>query len=228
MEILLIVALLFGLSSAYRYGAPIGSCNEMFPVLHGVDARSDDPPFTITVNKNSYTAGSSIEVFVDAADKDPDDPTKEWFMEGILIMARQYKTAAKDCPTTPIGTWEVPDCDDFVRVIDCYPKQYDKSAVTHYTHVHAFNTTLTWKAPDTPVGHVYFVATIARNKERFWVNVQSETIMDPTDSSSVTKSCPKQKTEYTDPYKIVYVGAASFSHMSFVLISFAFICIFSL
>ena len=61
MEFLLIVVLLFGLSSAYRYGAPIDSCNEMFPVLHGVDARSDDPPFTITVNKNNYTAGSSIE-----------------------------------------------------------------------------------------------------------------------------------------------------------------------
>ena len=68
-------------------------------------------------------------MFVDAADTDPDDPAKEWFMEGILLMARRAKTAAVDCPTTPVGTWEVPVCDDFVHVIDCYPKQYDKVSI---------------------------------------------------------------------------------------------------
>ena len=61
MEFLWILALLFGLSSAYRYGSPIGACNEMFPVLHGVNARSDEPPFTIIVNKNHYRGGDSIE-----------------------------------------------------------------------------------------------------------------------------------------------------------------------
>ena len=65
-------------------------------------------------------------VFVDAADTDPDDPNDEFYMEGILIMARKAKTASVGCPTTPIGTWEVPECDHFVRVIDCYPKIHDQ------------------------------------------------------------------------------------------------------
>ena len=61
MEVLLIMAVLFGVSSAYRYGAPIGACDKLFPTLHGVDARTDNPPFTITVNRKNYTAGGSIE-----------------------------------------------------------------------------------------------------------------------------------------------------------------------
>lgn len=66
-------------------------------------------------------------MFVDAEDKDPDNPEVEFFIEGILMMARK---ASDDCPTEPVGTWEVDPCDDFVQVIDCFPKQLDK--VKHF------------------------------------------------------------------------------------------------
>lgn len=227
MQLLLFSVFLVGVSYAHRYGSPIGACTQMFPVLHGVDARTDDPPFTITVSKNTYTGGESIEVFVDAADKDPDDGTSDWFMEGILIMARKAKTASVDCPTVPVGTWEVPKCDDFVMVIDCFPKQYDKSAVTHYKHTHSYNTTLTWKAPDEPVGHVYIVATIARNKERFWVNVQSEIIKDVTDTATVDARCPKQQHKYVDPY-ITVKDTAAYTHVEVICIVLALIGLFSI
>ena len=73
----------------------------------------------------------------------------------------------------------------------------------------------------------YFSATIARNKERFWVNVQSEPVMDETDSSSVvTQSCPPRKTIYTDPYK---TGAASNVHRTFIPTCFTlFVLVFKL
>ena len=47
--------------------------------------------------------------------KDPENATRDWFMEGILVQAR-----LADCSSpTPIGTFTVPDCDDFLQVIDC-------------------------------------------------------------------------------------------------------------
>lgn len=173
----------------YRYGAPIEACSHMFPTEHGYDARNDDPPFTITVDKNRYSPNEAITVTIDSNPTDPDDATREWFMEGILVQARKA-----DCTSSvPVGTFEVPECDNFLQVIDCLGVK--NNAVRHYTHLHIYNKTFTWKAPDQAAGHVYIVATIARNRERFWMNVQSETIMDISDTSVVTQSC--EAAQYT-------------------------------
>ena len=42
----------------------------------------------------------------------------------------------------------------------------------------------------------FFSATIARNKDRFWVNVQSEPILDRSLSTVPTKICPALQTKY--------------------------------
>ena len=59
-SLLVISALLVVGCYGYRYGAPIEACVNMFPTLHGKDARSDSPPFTITVSHNSYEPNQEI------------------------------------------------------------------------------------------------------------------------------------------------------------------------
>ena len=54
-------------------------------------------------------------VTIDSAATDPDNATREWFMEGLLVQARLANCQSP----TPIGTFMVPDCDNFLQVIDC-------------------------------------------------------------------------------------------------------------
>lgn len=215
-ELIILTALLVVHCYGFRYGPPLEACTHMFPTLHGFDARNDNPPFQITVSKNNYSPNERITVTITPDANDPDNSTRDWFMEGILVQARRA-----DCSTrVPVGTFELGvDCDDFLQVIDCLPFG-SKNAIRHYTHVHAKVKTFTWIAPATAVGHVYISATIARNKERFWMNVKSENIMDPTDSTTGLQVCPPLQTKYIAP---ATTGAAVHIYIPTLTILFALV-----
>ncbi|CAH1249084.1 FRRS1 [Branchiostoma lanceolatum] len=49
--------------------------------------------------------------------------------------------------------------------------------MTHANTNEKQNITLTWNAPSTGVGNVQFMATVAEEKVKYWMNIQSSQVM---------------------------------------------------
>ncbi|XP_069105805.1 putative defense protein 3 [Argopecten irradians] len=180
MRVLLLVLLygdfLMESSFGFSLGPPVGACVSMFPI-HGADAQSSESPFTIIVNKNTYSPGEEITVFVNTTDNNPDIE----FFEGLIIQARRARCDVVNYEEA-LGTFVLGSSEDFLGLMDCQGGA--NSSVVHKAHAHIYNRTFTWIAPSTRVGHIYFRGTIARRQSTFWTNVKSSFIRDTTDAST--------------------------------------------
>ncbi|OWF49188.1 putative defense protein [Mizuhopecten yessoensis] len=172
----------------YGLGPPIGACVSMWPG-HEVDAQSTDPPYTITVSKNTYTPGEQLTVFVNTTDLNPEIQ----FFEGLIIQARRAKCSHVHYQEA-VGSFTLESGEDFLGLLNCQGGV--NSTVAHRAHDHIYNRTFTWIAPSTSVGHVYFRGTIVRRKTTFWTTVKSTFIRDTSDTST-PESCYVQ-TEQAD------------------------------
>ncbi|XP_045158852.2 putative defense protein 3 [Mercenaria mercenaria] len=157
----------------YRLGPPLSACSNMKPIGHPYDPQNITSPFTFTLNASTYQPGDVIEVFLNSSG--------EWFMEGVLIQAR-----ASDCALQEpaVGTFSVQTDDIFLEPFNCFGRS--ASAIRHYSHYHIYNRTFYWTAPSQSVGDVYLKATVARNQEKYWLNVMSDTILDVSDNKRET------------------------------------------
>nr|WDQ26754.1 venom peptide [Acharia stimulea] len=144
----------------YSIGAPNSACVDMTPG-HGVPARSDNAPYTVTTSSKIVKAGTPVEVVIAA--KDSSKP-----MKGILLQARHGDE--------PIGTFTVPADDIFAQTLNCGSPA---NAVTHKKH-EAKDDQLTvsylWTPPADFTGDIKFLATIVHNFDNFWVKVPSPTV----------------------------------------------------
>lgn len=188
----------------YRYGPPMSACGDMFPSEHGYDAQESEPPFKMTLDKTEYLPGEVITVNL-TSEKNPNNP-EEWFFEGILVQARTFNCEA----ILAVGSFQVSNGEDFLQPIDCFAKP--NSTLRHYAHAHIYNRTFTWTAPNTPVGHVYLRATIARNRSIFWTNLYSAIIKDKSSTD------PVPTTEAFCPVATKYTSSASGVVTSIVLL----------
>ncbi|OWF49189.1 putative defense protein isoform X2 [Mizuhopecten yessoensis] len=164
----------------YGLGPPLGACVNMWP-SHGIDAQSTDPPYTITVSKDTYTAGEQLTVFVNTTDMYPEIQ----FFEGLMIQARRAKCDHVHYQDA-VGSFTLEGGEDFLGLLNCQGGV--NSTVAHRAHDHIYNRTFTWIAPSTSVGHVYFRGTIVRRKITFWTTLKSAFIRDTSDSST-PESC---------------------------------------
>lgn len=166
----LIITVLLCCYHGYRNGPPLEACGDMFPEGHGVQAQTNQTPFTFTVNATQYRPGDVIKVVFNSSG--------DWFMEGALIQMRTLECKGS---SPAVGRFSVEQNEDFLQTFDCFSKH--ASALRHFEHLKIYNRTFYWTAPSEAVGHVYIKATIARNQQLFWTNVTSPLIYDASDSS---------------------------------------------
>ncbi|XP_062845286.1 putative defense protein Hdd11 [Trichomycterus rosablanca] len=156
MQLLFLVALwLQILTPAWGYGtgAPITVCESMLP-SHGVTAQSTPSPFTIVPNNTTFRNGQSITVLINGSD-----------YAGVLLQARSGSSTS----TSALGTWGTAPTN--TQILTCSGN--NKGAITHSNENTKNNLTVFTWTPPTSGNSVFFVATVAKSKAVYWVNVQS-------------------------------------------------------
>ncbi|OWF38106.1 putative defense protein [Mizuhopecten yessoensis] len=176
-------------SRGFGMGPPLGACVDMWPKDHGADAQTSDPPYTITVSKNTYSPGETLTVVVNTT------INKEiQFFEGLLVQARRANCFHQQYEEA-VGSFGLQAGETFLGLLDCQGGR--NSAVGHIAHEHIVDRTFTWTAPANSVGHIYFRATVARRQKTFWTQVTSNFVRDASESSS-PKVCPIQTRRSVD------------------------------
>ncbi|XP_039277082.1 putative ferric-chelate reductase 1 homolog isoform X1 [Nilaparvata lugens] len=143
--------------TGYSNGAPTFVCETMVPG-HGVGPQTSTAPYTVTAQHAANEAGK-VHVTVYS-------PTQDDFT-GFLVQARPDPNN-----TRVIGSFSaVPDNS---KTIDC--SGFKGSAATQKSNSAKRSVELEWEAPPGYDGPVTFMTTVVKNKNTFWVGMESPSI----------------------------------------------------
>ncbi|XP_072039608.1 putative defense protein 3 [Amphiura filiformis] len=162
-------------------GAPLKVCTSLTPGhwwnhTTPIEPRQDEPPYTIAVNTSMVGQGDPIEVTIYGE-----------LFQGFLLQARVKDT------TTPIGQFTL--IPYLLQPRDC---NATSDSVTHKDPRDKPNgTTLTWTAPSHKFGDFYFIATVAKNHDAFWVGIKSDTLEYTDGEETTTPGKPTTEPEPT-------------------------------
>ncbi|KAK7099768.1 putative ferric-chelate reductase 1 [Littorina saxatilis] len=162
----LVLGLLFLVRGGRGYpgGAPDMACQSMLPTGHGAAPQASDPPFNIFVNKKSYKPGETLQVVVQA---EGDDYYKGFFLQARMTGCNVNETRIVGMFTTTDGELQTRHCFGDVH-----------SAVTHNSNRKKLSKTFYWTAPVVTSGHVVMRATIVRELNEYWTEVESPVVAD--------------------------------------------------
>ncbi|XP_075215602.1 putative ferric-chelate reductase 1 homolog [Lycorma delicatula] len=140
--------------NSYSNGAPTFVCQSMIPG-HGVSAQNSVAPYSITPAQ-PQTEGSKVKLMLTS-------PSKEEFT-GFLVQGRTSATS-----NNTIGSFiSLPED---AKTIDC--NNIKGSAATQSNNSKRNSVELEWEAPPDYDGSVTFLATVVKNKQTFWVGIES-------------------------------------------------------
>ncbi|XP_043547183.1 putative defense protein 3 [Chiloscyllium plagiosum] len=151
LVVLVVLAACWPAVSPLPSGAPLGSCGSMAPRHNGVTPQTGPSPYSIMVK--NYT--DKVEVTVMGSS-----------YRGILLEARYPNQM------DAIGTWAQPP--NNTKKIACFNKM--DSAITHSNTYVKANVTYTWISPCSKNDTIIFLATVAENREIYWVKLASDPV----------------------------------------------------
>lgn len=186
---LLMMSTLWCPSTCFHYGPPATThvCKNMFPEGHHVDSQTTEPPFEIMLSQNVYTSWEEIQVTLKAK--------PGHYFRGFFMQARRA-----DCTHRfqyePLGTFTVlPGDITLLKTLPCFNNK--DSAVSHRTNESLAKAVFRWNAPAAQIGHIFFVATVVKERELFWTNVRYVFLRDLSNKESRAEFCPTKS--YIDP-----------------------------
>ncbi|XP_076439646.1 putative ferric-chelate reductase 1 isoform X2 [Babylonia areolata] len=161
LTVLALTALLWSGAEGYSRGAPFSTCLTMFP-KHGPTQRQVGPaPFRLDLRPLTYRPGRVITVDLLSNDLRP--------IKGVQVKAVRSSGDSE----TVLGSF-VQTPPNITQVFTC--EGGFKNMVTHTKAMrdeHVNKVTLTWKAPDTNVGDILFVASVVEDYQTFWTGVNA-------------------------------------------------------
>ncbi|ESP00377.1 hypothetical protein LOTGIDRAFT_66392, partial [Lottia gigantea] len=132
-------------------GAPAKACVTQMPG-HSVAAQTTPNPYTIVVSATTYNYSN------------PQPITVTGTFKGLLLQARSTGSS-----TAPIGMFSSPPAD--TKVFNC------TTTADSWTHANTNDKTgttiITWTPPSINAGDIVFQATVAQEKDTFWMNTRS-------------------------------------------------------
>ncbi|XP_040263266.1 putative ferric-chelate reductase 1 [Bufo bufo] len=140
---------------AYPDGKVTSSCVTMTPV-HGVQAQTSSPPYTLTLDKYTYSAGEKIQVTLSSSATQ---------FKGFLIQARSESS------TTPVGSFVTTNSN--TQTLTCTSAA---SSVSHTSSTAKPNIAVTWVAPASSTADIQIRAAVVQTEYVFWTNVLSAKI----------------------------------------------------
>ncbi|XP_026881794.2 putative defense protein Hdd11 [Electrophorus electricus] len=156
MDVALFATLLFQVwipGMGYETGAPTSVCGNMEPEHKGVTPQTNASPYTIAVSNSTFQTGKPITVVIGGSN-----------YKGVLLQARS--ASSKEA----LGTWGTTPAN--TKYLQC--SGIAQGAITHSNSNTKNNLTVfTWNPPST-TNSIYFVATIAKDANVYWLNVKSE------------------------------------------------------
>ncbi|XP_066301420.1 putative defense protein 3 isoform X2 [Branchiostoma lanceolatum] len=153
MFVVLVLVGALSLCNAYPNGAPKDACATMMPGhkyanLTTVHAQTTPSPYKVMVASNQYSPGATLKVQIVGPQ-----------FEGFLLQARHNGN------TAPVGAFSNPPTD--TKAVTCTS---GSDSMTHANPNAKQNITLTWTAPTDARADVMFIATVAQEKNMFWLN----------------------------------------------------------
>ncbi|KAK1787705.1 hypothetical protein P4O66_016195 [Electrophorus voltai] len=125
----------------------------MEPEHKGVTPQTNASPYTIAVSNSTFQTGKPITVVIGGSN-----------YTGVLLQARS--ASSKEA----LGTWGTTPAN--TKYLQC--SGIAQGAITHSNSNTKNNLTVfTWNPPST-TNSIYFVATIAKDANVYWLNVKSE------------------------------------------------------
>ncbi|KAK6165997.1 hypothetical protein SNE40_022794 [Patella caerulea] len=139
---------------SYGSGAPSRACVSLMPGHYGISPQSATSPYSITVSSSTYQPNQQITVTISGGNH-----------QGLLLQARVSGA------TTPIGTFSTPSAN--TKTIQCTAAG---DSWTHSSQTMKTTSTVIWTAPSADAGQISFKATIAQNKNTYWMNHESQAL----------------------------------------------------
>ncbi|XP_069823663.1 defense protein l(2)34Fc-like [Dendropsophus ebraccatus] len=153
---------------AYSNGQVTDACSSMTP-SHGAPAQTSSPPYTLSLDKYTYSAGDKIKVTLSS--------TSGQF-KGFLIQARSGSNA------TPVGSFQTSNSN--TQTLTCTTAA---SSVSHTSGIGKSSVDVTWVAPTSNIADIQIRATVVQTERVFWTNVISAKIAyasaDPATTTTV-------------------------------------------
>jgi len=212
------VASLMPAVQCYPTGPPVNAtnptlCQSMEP-SHGVAVQTTTSPFEIHIPSNCYKPGQDVPVYVRLTGDNASEP----YYEGLFVMARKKNNGALN-RTTNYGTF-TNNGDSELQGLPCFDKQ--NSALGQTINHHWKCKKFLFQADADETEDLYIHATVVRNTEKFWMNLESHALK-YNDTCAVPGDVPciitDAKTGSTG------TGAAGFIHATFINALSAFMLI---
>ncbi|KAK2859320.1 hypothetical protein Q5P01_003940 [Channa striata] len=142
----------------YPTGLVAESCDSMIP-QHQASAQTSAAPFSVTVDRTTYSAGDQVTVTLKA--------TSSKAFTGFLLKANEVGGQAT------VGTFTVSPTDS--QTLRC--SQKSNSAASHKSSNDKTSVQVTWTPESSGSGKsIQFVATFVQTTRTFWVGVTSATM----------------------------------------------------
>ncbi|XP_025109511.1 putative defense protein 3 isoform X1 [Pomacea canaliculata] len=148
----------------YPDGAPDMVCVSMEPTGHGAGSQVTDPPYRLMVTRKSYKPGETLQVTLQSIGDN--------YFRGLMLQARL--TGCDVNETQTIGVFTTGDNE--LQTRHCFGTVH--STVTHNSASRKRMKIVYWTAPVVSSGHVIMTATVVREQQEFWTQVQSHVLSD--------------------------------------------------
>ncbi|ESO82057.1 hypothetical protein LOTGIDRAFT_237149 [Lottia gigantea] len=154
LELLLtVISAMLCLIDSYPSGAPSSSCINLLPNHHGTASQPLPAPYTISINRDTYSPRTPLIVF-----------GKPAFM-AFLIQGQRKDTG------DPAGEFvRLPANTKYLRCSN------EQDSVTHSNPTPRNISQFVWNPPLDDVGEIVFKGTVARTKSFYYGGLESKSI----------------------------------------------------
>ncbi|XP_012942974.1 putative ferric-chelate reductase 1 homolog [Aplysia californica] len=166
MLLLCLLAVWAPWTEAFPSGAPAHTCMTMFPKHNGAESRLGTPPFEILPSSMTYNAGERIPLTISATGTEQ--------IKGVQIKAIRQSGNTEEI----LGQYDNLQPVNKLRYINCQEKQ--RNMVTHNNSMEVSALTVTWIAPATNEGPIYFDVTIVSSYTVFYFGIKTPITPGPT------------------------------------------------
>ncbi|MBN3288746.1 DFP3 protein, partial [Polyodon spathula] len=141
------------MTTTFPKGAPESACEDMMPHHTGIKPQPGLAPYTIQVSVSSFETGVPVAVRIQGPD-----------YGGLLLEARVPGS------TNALGSWQVPP--ENTKFLQCSGNP--QGAITHANINPKNKETVYMWTPTSSNCSIQFVATVAQDRQVYWLNVTSE------------------------------------------------------
>ncbi|KAM3914398.1 defense protein l(2)34Fc-like [Leptodactylus fuscus] len=142
---------------AYSNGQVTASCDNMTP-QHGASAQTSSPPYTLSLDKYTYSAGDKIKVTLSSSSSGTQ-------FKGFLLQGRSGSS------NVPVGSFVTSNPN--TQTLTC---TNPASSVSHTSSSGKTSIDVTWVAPSSSMTNVQIRATVVQSAMVFWTNVVSANV----------------------------------------------------